>query len=214
MKIDTTTPSLDLDKVITWQYDQSPRFVSMIQMMDRYAEAGSSSFITKFIEYVISINNSGGDSDPFSGAGLNIWGEALGFPRPIVNGNPIGDDAYRRILVARMRMMFSDATGEATRRFMYDVFGGGASLIDNMDMSVTLVADSNAIDDADLRSLATNSEIGKILELPAGVGIGGNKIVPSGIFGLNVSDKSEGVGQNLENFAVSQSSGFGGTFNQ
>lgn len=226
MKIDETEVRIDYSMVILWQYDHSDTLIMLLNAIKTIADITFTNHFNDVIKYVINLDLAGIDGDPLNGLGLELWGDALGLKRPCrVNNSvvdtsaPIGNDAYRRILKARLALAFSNADGAATRKYMYDIFGTGATLIDNCNsnngvMTVSLASDASQISDPDLANLAESKEgVEQILVLPQGVWFKTSVINSAGTFGLNVSDKTDAVvGQNLENFATQQSDNYGGTF--
>lgn len=243
MTIDETKPEISIDKTILWQYDKSHKLIALVTMIKSFADALFSNNLDSLIEYGLKLDNAGTEQDPLNGFGLDLWGVALGLKRPSrMVGQvavPISNDAYRKILKARFALVFSNADGASLRKFMYDVFGSNATIIDNGEtanndpetaasnvMTVSLASNPDMISDPDISYIASDPEIiMSIIKLPSGVGMKDTAIHQSGTFGLNVSDKrgtydsntgeyvgQDTTGQNLENFATTQSDNFGGTF--
>ena len=211
MKVDETQIDIDTDGVVLWQYDKSPRLLAMLGMLKSCSMACCTDFENNFLAYVMTIPNSSTEQDQFGGIGLVIWGNAIGLKRPTVTvegvSRPISDETYKKILTARFHQMFSAGNVESLNEFMYSIFGNTAFLKDNNDMTLTLVV-SYSTGNAELDSLlSSGDDILQILELPIGVGLT-HETTPTGTFGLNFTDSE---GQNLENFAISESSDNGGT---
>lgn len=211
MKVDETDIALHTDEVILWQYDRSPRFIAMIRMLQSCAKACDTDFENNFLGFVMNISNCSTEQDPFGGIGLILWGNAIGLKRPNVKidgvTRPISDENFKRILIARLHQMYSAGDVGSLNEFMFSIFGNTAFLQDNNDMTLTLVV-TGSTGDGELDSLLSSTDdILQILELPIGVGLT-HETTPTGTFGLNFT---EDEGQNLENFAIAESSDNGGT---
>lgn len=211
MKVDETEIDIDTNGVVLWQYDKSHRFLALLGMLKSCSMACSTDFENNFLAYVMTISNSSTDQDPLDGIGLVIWGNAIGLKRPNVKVNgvtrPISDNEYKRILTARLHQMFSAGDVDSLNEFMFSIFGNTAFLQDNNDMTLTLVVTGSTGNDELDSLLSSGEDILQILELPIGVGLT-HETTPTGTFGLNFT---ESEGQNLENFAISESSENGGT---
>ena len=214
MKVDETKIELDTSRVITWQYDHSETLMSFFGVIDSLSSATFTDFFNNFLNYIMTIENIGTSGDPFEGYGLAIWGIVTGLKRPTVTINgttrPISDNNYKKILIARLHQMYRPATLASIEQFMQDVFGNGVYITENPNgnpMTVSFIINGE-IEDEELNALASDStNIIKILELPIGVGLD-TPTRPTGQFGLNFSETE---GQNMENFAVDQSDGYGGS---
>ena len=210
MKIDETEIMLDLDGVVTWQYDKSPTLLSLLEVMKSLSRATFSDFLNNFKNFVIDIGNIGTGGDIDSSSALAIWGIVTGLPRPSVmidgESTPISDDLYKRLLSARLHQMYSPGSITAIESFISEVFGDSVYIIDNNDMTISIITREGLTDE---ESALINSDDfeGKVLELP--IGVGTRKIGKvTGQFGLNIT---ESEGQNLENFAQSQGDNWGGS---
>lgn len=209
MKIDSTSASLDLGNVVLWQYDKSATLLSLLSVMKSVSDATFTDFINNFINFVMHISNIGTSGSDASAA-LAIWGIVTGLPRPsvVVDGvsRPISDELYKRLLSARLHQMYSPGSLAAVETFIQEVFGNGVYVIDNNDMTIGIVQ-VDSLTDEEEALLSSNESIEGFLQLPIGVGLV-RASSPTGQFGLNVT---ENEGQNLENFAVTQDSDFGGS---
>lgn len=210
MKIDSTSIYLDTDKVMLWQYDRSSTLLSLFSVMKSVSDATFTDFLNNFKDFVMQISNIGKSGNIETSAALTIWGIVTGLPRPnvTIDGTtmPISDELYKRILSARLHQMYSPGTLDAVETFVREVFGNSVYVIDNNDMTIGIVQVGNLSEEEQALIESTESLL-EILELPIGVGIFIPER-PTGQFGLN---KTESVGQNLENFAESQSSLNGGS---
>ena len=211
MKVDETEIDIDTSRVVLWQYDKSQRLLALLGMLKSCSMACCTDFENNFLAYVMNISNSSTDQDPFDGIGLVVWGNAIGLKRPNVKVDgvtrPISDNEYKKILTARLHQMFSAGDVDSLNEFMFSIFGNTAFLQDNNDMTLTLVVTGSTGNDELDSLLSSSDDILQILELPIGVGLT-HETTPTGTFGLNFT---ESEGQNLENFAISESSENGGT---
>lgn len=210
MKIDSTDISLDLGKVILWQYDKSNTLISLFSVMDSVSRATFTDFLNNFKDFVMRISNIGTSGNIDTSASLTIWGIVTGFPRPSVtiDGDtvPISDDLYKRLLSARLHQMYSPGSLAAVETFVQEVFGNSVYVIDNNDMTIGIVQVGSLTDEEEAL-LSSNESIENILKLPIGVGLV-RAVKPTGQFGLNKTDTD---GQNLENFAQDQDDNWGGS---
>lgn len=210
MKIDETEIALDLDGVITWQYDKSPTLLALFGVMKSISKATFSDFLNNFKNFVMDIKNIGNGGDISPSAALAIWGIVTGIPRPYVTieGStiPISDDLYKRILSARLHQMYSPGSVIAIESFISEVFGDSVYIVDNNDMTISIIT-RDGLTDEELALINSGTFEGDILELP--IGVGTRKLGRiTGQFGLNVTESN---GQNLENFAKTQDNEWGGS---
>lgn len=210
MKIDSTETALYLDGVITWQYDKSPTLLALFDVMKSVFRATFSDFLNNFKNFVMDIKNIGTGGEISASSALAIWGIVTGLPRPNVTIDnafmPISDDLYKRLISARLHQMYSAGSMAAIESFMYEAFGDSVYILDNNDMTISIITREGLT--AEEQALINSDDFeGKVLELP--IGVGTRKIGRvTGQFGLNIT---ESEGQNLENFAQSQSNSYGGS---
>lgn len=211
MKIDSTSIYLDTDRVVLWQYDRSPTLLSLFSVMKSVTDATFTDFLNNFKDFVMQISNIGTSGNIETSAALTIWGIVTGFPRPNVTidgvTRPISDELYKRLLSARLHQMYSPGTLDAVETFISEVFGNSVYVIDNNDMTIGIVQVGD-LPEEEQALIGSTESILEILELPIGVGISISGEQETGQFGLN---KTESEGQNLENFAETQSSDNGGS---
>lgn len=209
MKIDPTTISVDTD-VSLWQYDKSDKLNSMLSMMGSVLNASFTDFLNNFETFVMSIKNIGNGEEIPIEAAFAIWSMVTGLKRPNVTidgeTRPISDELYKKILIARLQQMYTPGTLLAVESFLSSVFGNRVSVIDNNDMTIGIVITGDLTDEEN--AILGSDSISSILELPIGVGFGTTITRSVGQFGLNISDDN---GQDLENFALTQSSDNGGS---
>lgn len=209
MKIDETNISVETD-VSLWQYDKSSRLNAMLSMMDSILNASFTDFLNNFETFVMSIKNIGNGEEIPIEAAFAIWSMVTGLKRPNVTidgeTRPISDELYKKILIARLQQMYTPGTLLAVESFLSSVFGNRVSVIDNNDMTIGIVITGDLTDEEN--AILGSDSISSILELPIGVGFGTTITRSVGQFGLNISDDN---GQDLENFALTQSSENGGS---
>lgn len=133
--IDNTADS-DLSRVITWQYDNAENLVATIGILKDFFRKSVSDLWNSIAAGVnISITDEASDFD------LAKWGKLLGVERPVltINGASVTmkSEAYRRILVARFRLLNSDATTEDYITFIKYVFGAAVEISYNDNMALT-----------------------------------------------------------------------------
>ena len=210
MRIDSTSSSLELDRVVLWQYDKSQTFLSLLSVMKSVSDATFSDFINNFISFVVQISNIGTSGSVDASAALAIWGIATGLPRPNVTidgvSKPISDNLYKRLLSARLHQIYSPGSLAAVETFIQEVFGNGVYVIDNNDMTIGIIQVGD-LPDEESALLSSNESIESFLALPIGVGLV-RAAKPAGQFGLNMTEDN---GQNLENFAEADDSNSGGS---
>lgn len=133
--IDNTADS-DLSRVITWQYDNAENLVAAIGMLKDFFRKSVSDLWDSIAAGVnISIPEEASDFD------LAKWGKLLGVERPVltIDGSSVTmkSEAYRRILVARFRLLNSDATTEDYIAFIKYIFGEAVGISYNDNMALT-----------------------------------------------------------------------------
>ena len=133
--IDNTADS-DLNRTITWQYDNAENLVATIGILKNFFRKSVSDLWDSIAAGVnISIPDEASDFD------LAKWGKLLGVERPVltIDGNSVTmkSEAYRRILVARFRLLNSDATTEDYITFIKYIFGEAVEISYNDNMALT-----------------------------------------------------------------------------
>lgn len=137
--------SIDLDKVVTWQYDNSPNLVGIVDFVKQF-----------FIEAVGDVWNGRIEDLDLAGEGvsdyaLTVWGKLLGVRWPALNNGTddlgiLDKEAYRRILLAHFRFYAGDRTSAAMKTYCETINGGEGIespfwYVDNMDMTVSFTFD-------------------------------------------------------------------------
>ena len=118
--------TINLGKVILWQYDNAPMFVALVKNLSSLVKAVCSDIIEAGDRYMGDIDGSGTEGDPFDGIGLDVWGSLIGFPRPSVTveeggqtvTRPASDDVYRRLLKARINLLRSNSSVAALNEYL------------------------------------------------------------------------------------------------
>lgn len=153
----------DIDRTILWQYDNATHLVALITAFkDFFNEA-----VTKFWDgFADSVNLA--DENKVDDYGLAVWGKILNFPRVIPTATePITISAalYRKVLVARMNLVRSNASLQSYCDYINAIFGDKVSLIDDGTMSLELSFGDNLTEEE--AALANSPDI--LLIYPAGV---------------------------------------------
>lgn len=134
--IDNSADS-DFKKVITWQYDNATKLVAVVQMFKDFFDQSTKNLWNGIgsgidIESAQTIN-------PYY---LAIWGKILGVKRPTIAyqtaplQRPMSDSLYRKILIARFRLVNSAPTVDSYLTFVKYVFGNNVRVDYRSDMSI------------------------------------------------------------------------------
>lgn len=125
----------DCRRVITWQFDNAEKLRGTILMFRDFFTASVKNIADR-VKSIVDIAQSE-TADDFA---LSVWGKLLGFDRPtvLVNGIlvPLLSSAYRKILVARFRLLNSNASTSAYGIFLDEVFGGAVAISQNSGMAL------------------------------------------------------------------------------
>lgn len=150
LTIDNTIDA-DLKRAVTWQYDNASNLVAVIGMFKDFFSQSTTS-LWDAISLGIDITAAGSASDFM----LAYWGRLLGMKRPVltIGGSQVTlmSEAYRRLLVARFRLLNSAGTTSDYIAFLDYIFDGAVSLSysDNMAMTFTYTgnvpADTDTVD--------------------------------------------------------------------
>ena len=142
----------DLNKVIIWQYDNSPNLIALIDSFKAFFRQSTEEFWNS-----LSVQTFLADPDSVDDYGLALWGAILDTERPIVNykaededtasDHLISSDFYRTLLLARLHAMQKPATLQTCIDYTNEVFGNGnITVTDNGDMSLTYsIADGKTL---------------------------------------------------------------------
>lgn len=129
------TVDADMGRAITWQFDNAEKLKGVIFMLRDFFNASTRDLWEKYGDFVDLSRTE--DIDDFA---LSIWGKLLGLERPYVTVNgvltPLLSEAYRRILLARLRLLNSNASTQAYIEFLSYVFGSGTISMEQGDMAI------------------------------------------------------------------------------
>ena len=125
----------DMSRVITWQFDNAEKLRSLVFVFRDFFSASIKTIADK-IEDVVHI----ADSAAIDDYSLSIWGKLLGVDRPtvLVNGEetPLLPEAYRKLLVARFRLLNSNASADAYGTFLSEIFGNAVRITQDSGMAL------------------------------------------------------------------------------
>lgn len=163
----------DIERSITWQYDNAKNLIGLIELYKSFYDESTKDFfdgiLSKF-DLTKPIGTTPGDGIDY---GLSVWGKILGVARPFVTVSnvrkTISSDFYRRILLAKLRLLSKDATIPNYIWYVNDMFGtGNVTVVDGKDMSLKFVAKSgNSLSDEEKAAIEQIPDI--IFTFPAGV---------------------------------------------
>lgn len=125
----------DMKRVITWQFDNASKLRDTIYIFRDFFNAS----IKNVADKVESVVNFAGveTADDYA---LSTWGRLLGVDRPtvLVNGveTPLLTEAYRKLLVARFRLLNSDASAVAYGDFLTALFGNSVQITQDGGMAL------------------------------------------------------------------------------
>lgn len=113
----------DILRSILWQYEHANNVVGVIEMMKCAYDATTKDFYDALLGmYDLA-------SATVSDFGLTVWGIILSCPRPALDvGGDIAmasSELYRRLLLAKLRLLDSDSTMESYQSFCDTIFGDG-----------------------------------------------------------------------------------------
>lgn len=172
----------ELNRVILWQYDNAEKLVAFIEMLKDLFNKSTKEFWEKRADSIAI-----GDPDKCDAFGLAVWGKILNTPRPTLTYNEeshsMSDELYRKILVAKVRLLNKDATVKNYIDFVKYIFDGNVQVNDGHDMSLSFSIKTGAtLTDEEEAALTQASDI--IFPYPAGVK--SNTHSDSLMFGLSV----------------------------
>lgn len=125
----------DCRRAITWQFDNAEKLRGTILMFRDFFTASMKNIADK-VKSIVDMAKSE-TTDDFA---LSIWGKLLGFDRPtvLVNGVlvPLLSSAYRKILVAKFKLLNSNASTSSYGAFLNEVFDGAVAISQNGNMAL------------------------------------------------------------------------------
>lgn len=125
----------DMKRVITWQFDNASKLRDTIYIFRDFFNAS----IKNVADKIESVVNFAGveTADDYA---LSVWGKLLGVDRPtvLVNGveTSLLAEAYRKLLVARFRLLNSDASAVAYGDFLTALFGNSVQITQDGGMAL------------------------------------------------------------------------------
>lgn len=175
MKIGTINNSVNEEfrRVITWQYDNAYRLISLIYMIQTMYKASIEDpwdlFVNKFMNMY-----------SLSAFGTSLWSVNLGMTHPTYEDaetgtTPISTDYYGRLLSGRMLLLPSRYSMYDITKFLEKVYGGRVKVKDYNDdqslspMTLYFTASSADLSAEELYLLTNNPSVA--LCHPAGVGV-------------------------------------------
>ena len=170
-------PSIDFEKHIFWQYNNSPAITSLEASKQNWYDINQTKFWNDWVTDVLNIKTA-------NDYGLSIWGILLCVPRNYLINNVIqtlSRNQYRNVILARLRMLKMRGTVPEINSLLKFLFGqyGKAYVVDNYNMSLTYHFNFNL---SDLQLAVLNTV--NLLPRPAGVKI--NIVSMNGnVFGFN-----------------------------
>lgn len=175
----------ELDRLVTWQYDNAPHLTGIIDLIDDFFQKAVTVPMGKILDLA---NLSELDED----WALNIWGRLLGLPRPQLEydgeTSEMSRDNYRNLLLARMRLLSGNGSTDDYVKYVGEVFDNNASFTDNQDMSATVTWETGTpTTDSDKELKALHEQyLDKVMLLPTGVCLAGDYNYP--IFSIAMAE--------------------------
>lgn len=167
----------ELNRVITWQYDNSTNLIAIVMSLEHYYEESTEKFWDSWVDDVVNI-------DTATDFGLAVWGNILGVKRFVrtASGEPVSTELYRKILKARAKLLDGNASMKDYCEFAYEIFGDKVIVSDGLDMSLTFADDG--LDGEELEVFTDHLD--DIVPYPTGVH--DNNPSDSCVFGLEDQD--------------------------
>lgn len=143
MKVGTSDFSLWAgDKVNIWQYTNAKNLNAIINNELEFFNVNATKFFTNWEKDVFNLITA-------NAFGLNVWGKILGVERP----SQIEDSAYRTILLAKIRLLYSNGSVHDINDFLQRLLGSyspekgwikneSVYVQDNYDMTMTVMFNS------------------------------------------------------------------------
>ena len=182
----------DIKRSITWQYDNAENLIGIIELFKEFYDKSTKDYfdtlMSKF-DLTKPIGETPGEGIDY---GLSVWGKILGMPRPFVTVSNvrkmISSEFYRRILLAKLRLLSKDATVPNYIAYVNDMFGiGNVTVFDGKDMSLKFVVKSeNSLSDEERAAITQIPDV--IFTFPSGVMSSGHS--DSLILGLSTNGTS------------------------
>ena len=128
--------SIDLSKVILWQYTDAEKLKTLVAGEQQFMDEAVTKFWRDFNTNIFCLAT----CNTF---GLELWGRLLGIARPTYINNGVeteySDEQYRLVLQARIYLLTFDGSAPALNQFFKMLFPDYPVIItDNLDMTVTI----------------------------------------------------------------------------
>lgn len=128
--------SIDLSKVILWQYDEAERLKTLVAGEQKFMDEAVTKFWDDFNVNIFNLAT----CNTF---GLELWGKLLGIARPTyLSGGVVHeytDEQYRLVLQAKIYVLTFDGSAKALNQFFKMLFPDYPVVIqDNYDMTVDI----------------------------------------------------------------------------
>lgn len=128
-------PSIDFEKHIFWQYNNSPAIKSLINAKQQWFNENQVNYWTDWVRDVLNITTA-------NDYGLAIWGILLGIPRVYDVGGvstTLNTEQFRTVILARLKLLHMRGTVPEINSLLDFLFGkyGKAYVVDNYDMTLT-----------------------------------------------------------------------------
>ena len=178
--------SIDLAKVILWQYSDAEKLKAVVNNEQVFMDTAVTKFWQDFNKNIFNLAT----CNTF---GLELWGKLLGVARPtyIDHGTEYEytDEQYRLVLRARIYLLTFDGSARALNEFFYMIFPEYPVVItDNLDMTVDISFANEP--PQEIKTVLTNS---LFLPRPSGVQYNINwQVDYSTVFGFEGQTPTEG----------------------
>lgn len=141
LTIDNTADS-DLKRTITWQFDKADNLIGVINILKDFFNDS----VKNLWDELGAISDISETADDYA---LAVWGKILGVNRPMIEVDgtqrTLSAEAYRRILVARFRLVNSCASIESYIDFVNYIFDGAVKVLQDGGMAMSFEYDSESI---------------------------------------------------------------------
>ncbi len=163
----------DIERSITWQYDNAEHLIGIIKLFKSFYDASTKDYFDSLMSKFDLSKKIVGTPAKGIDYGLSVWGKLLNVNRPFVTidgtKKAISSDFYRRILLAKLRLLSKDATVPNYIAYVNDMFGdGNVTVIDGKDMSLKFAAKTGNTLSAEEKAAITQIP-DVIFTFPAGV---------------------------------------------
>lgn len=172
----TIDNTLDAQNVILWQYDNAEKFCKLVGLIEGRCKEATEEFWNEFRKKVHGLfgldEGAVLDNDQVINYALALWGTRIGMPRPVLTVGGVersmGAVLYRKVLMARIRLMASGKSLADIQQYCDDIFGEGKVIVtDGQDMSIGYATSPDASLTGELAALYELGDYWKFY--PAGV---------------------------------------------